>query len=156
MYNKILIPATTASIILNCVLGYNLYLAKCDLRNAENTSQHYYNELVKEKQYSEMDKIAGLSSEEPETKKPVKRLPNIFIPPRSKETYSPIQSSWPSMQQPAAEETARNSYPQNNYAEEQLERNLYKIEHTVEDIKLDRNLNNLLRDTRPSSTYWEY
>lgn len=96
MYNKMIIPILAASIILNCALGYNLHTKNNDLKNAENTSQHYYNELVKEKQYREMDKIAGLDMPEemqtPNKKTAFRRsLPNIYIPPRSAEPYIPIQ-----------------------------------------------------------------
>ncbi len=96
MYNKITIPALAASIILNCALGYNLHIKNNDLKNAENLGQHYYNELIKEKQYQEMDKIASFN--EPEEKQaPAQKiafrrsLPAIYIPPRSTEPYIPIQ-----------------------------------------------------------------
>lgn len=107
MFNKIILPALAASLILNCVLGYNLRLTSIDLKNAEANSQHYYNELVKEKQYKEMDKIVnfdlstaipeGFEVEQPKQKTDKKTaflrsLPNIYIPQRSAEPYIPYQS----------------------------------------------------------------
>ena len=97
MFNKMILPALTASIILNCVLGYNLRLTSIDLKNAEANSRHYYNELVKEKQYKEMDKIAGIDESEekntPDKNLSLRRsLPSIYIPQRSAELYIPYQS----------------------------------------------------------------
>lgn len=113
MYNKTIVPILAASIILNCVLGYNLHTKNNDLKNAENMSQHYYNELVKEKQYREMDKIAGLDMPEekqiPDKKTAFRRtLPNIYIPPRSAEPYIPIQ---PIGSQTVYIEADQRSYP---------------------------------------------
>ena len=116
MSNKIIIPALAASIILNCALGYNLRLANIDLKNAEENSQHYYNELVKEKQYREMDKIAGLDVPE-EKSKPDKKtaflrsLPNMYVPPRSSEPYVPVQPIESFRPQTVYIDNSQRSYP---------------------------------------------
>ncbi len=133
MSNKLIIPLMV-SILLNCALGYYLHITKTDLKNSENTSQHYYNELNKQKQQLKADAIPeGFEIEYIPNKKAVHtKFPYIPMQPRTSEAYIPIQGNWASTQ-PAYYTNERTLSPyQNNY-----DPNLYRASKALENINTD-------------------
>lgn len=84
----------------------------------------------------------------------LRSLPNIYIPPRSSEPYIPIQSVESFRPQTVYIETEKqSSLPVHDIEAEQREWNNYKMQKTVENMKLDKLLNT---HERPSLTSWEY
>jgi len=146
MSNKILISVLTLSLIANGVMGYYLNLANFDLKNAQEASQHYYNELIKEKQYREMDKVVNFDSStaipegfEIEKAQPKKishrNLPNIYIPPRQSEPYIPIQTSSP---QPVYYANERAIQPQTTNNTD-----IYRASKALENIDVNMTLDSM-------------
>ena len=161
---KILIPAFILSLIANIVLSYNLHLSNMDLKYAENTSRHYYNELVKTKRQLESIIIPkGFEIEHTPQKKTnktfAKKRNDFTVAPlqtKTSEAYIPIQGNWTSERTLYSTEEKESTLPTYDYSKEQNERDLYKFQKTVNDMKLDRTLNNIFRHSKPSITGWEY
>lgn len=97
MSKKIIIPLAV-SIILNCVLGYNLHLTQTDLKNSEEVNRLHTKEIQKLNQQIEAAAIPeGFEIEHTPDKKTARRI-MPYIPPRSAEPYIPVQGNWASNQ----------------------------------------------------------